>query len=122
MLYLLLVFFMPGPGVPIGTALASASKPIPTALVLVEILVTNLLLFAVRTPLVGDTFNFNQGFAARFDSLWGSSLRWSVLKRLESLCCSTWTVSIKGLRLNNSGFSHSKLYLTVCGLCTMEFA
>lgn len=78
MFYLLLMFFMPGPGVPIGTALACASKTIPTALVLVEILVTNLLLFAVRTPLVGDTFNFNQGFAARFDSLWGSRLGWSV--------------------------------------------
>lgn len=113
MFYLLLVFFMPGPGVPIGTALASASKTIPTALVLVEVLVTNLLLFAVRTPLVRDTFNFHQGFAAWLDSLWGSSLGWSVLKGLESLCCSTWTVRIKGLRLDNRGFSHSSLSVSL---------
>lgn len=38
-IYLLFVPFMPGSRVTIGTGLASASKTIPTALVLVEILV-----------------------------------------------------------------------------------
>lgn len=50
---------MPGPGVAIGTALAGASKTIPTAFVLVEVLVPDFQLFAVRTPLVGDALNFN---------------------------------------------------------------
>ena len=39
--HLLLMPFMPGPGVAVGTTLASASKAIPTALVLVEVLVPN---------------------------------------------------------------------------------
>ena len=93
----------------IGTGLTSASKTIPAALVLVKVLVADFKLFAVCTPLVGDSLNFNQSFAAGFDSLCRSSLGWSVLKGLYRLCFCAGTLRIKRLWLNHNRFGHADL-------------
>ena len=99
--HLLFVSLMPSPCVTVGAALACASIAITSAFVLVEILVPHLQLLTVCASFVCDTFKLHQSLAARLDGFNSLCLSWTVLQRLESLCCITGTVRIKSWWLDH---------------------
>ena len=79
---------MPSTRMLVSTGFAGAGKPIPSTLVFVKILVTDLQLFAIRAALVCDAFNFDQSFAVWPYRLWSGCrwVSWWVLQRLQGLC------------------------------------
>ena len=93
--HLCLVPLMPCSCMSVCTALAGTGEPVSTAFVLVEVLISDLQLLAVRTSLVCDPFDFHECLAARFDGLRWCRLSRPVLQRLKRLSCNTGTLGVE---------------------------